>query len=252
MRQSKPLLYNMTKALALLISVGFLISGCDNPKTPQDVTDPNNATHNKADIGKLNDALKKYEEPAQVFKVAASKPSIITGRKGTKIRINPADLVTESGKPLGQTINVELKELTNQGQLLRTNAQTVSDGKLLVSGGAYFINLTSDGEQLKLQAGKNLAVRFPKLSDKEMALFYGQKNDLGQLNWQKAPGIFKATRQLQPAADTAIHRNTKHANSNKADIDAIFEYIERGDTTMTPEERAKVAKLEQERGEMHQ
>jgi hypothetical protein len=81
--------------------------------------DQNNSVNDKADISKLNDVLKKYEEPSQIFKVAANKPTVVTGQKGTKISINPTDLITESGNPLGQIIEVELKELTDQGQLSR-------------------------------------------------------------------------------------------------------------------------------------
>ncbi|MEO6721507.1 MAG: hypothetical protein ABIN67_14155 [Ferruginibacter sp.] len=224
----------MTKTLTVFISVCFFISSCNNPKATEDNADQNNSKNDKADIAKLNDALKKYEEPSQLIKVSADKPSVVTGRKGTKISINPNDLVTESGKPLGQNIEVELKELTNQRQLLRTNAQTVSDGKLLVSGGAYFIGMTSNGEQLKLKEGKTLSVQFPKLSDKEMALFYGQRNDLEQINWQKATETFKTTQppaNTQPATDAI---KTKR----KSDIEAIMDYVDSG-YNPTPEEKER-------------
>jgi len=233
----------MTKILTLLISVSFIIYSCNNPKTTENNADQNNSANATADITKLNDALKKYEEPSQVIKVSADKPSVVTGRKGTKISINPNNLVTESGKPLGQTIEVELKELTNQGQLLRTNAQTVSDGKLLVSGGAYFIGMTSNGEQLKLKDGKTLNVQFPKMSDKEMALFYGQRNDLGQINWQKASETFKSTQQQpRPVIDSVVTVRKK-ATSN---FEAIMDYVDSGDTTTTQEERETMGKRQKE------
>lgn len=218
----------MTKKLTLSLSICFLLCTCNNPKTTND-----NGAKDKADIAILNDALKKFEEPSQIFKVAADKPNVVTGQKGTKISINPNDLITESGKPLGQNIEVELKELTNQGQLLSSNAQTISDGKLLISGGAYFIGMTSNGEQLKLKEGKNLSVQFPKLSDKEMALFYGQRNELGQMNWQKATETFKTTRppaNTQPFADST--------KKQKSDIEAIMDYVDSG-YNPTPEEKEK-------------
>ena len=232
----------MTKTLTLFILVCFLISSCNNPTTTKENTEQNNSANDIADIAKLNDALKKYEDPSQIIKVSADKPSVVTGRKGTKISINPNDLITESGNPLGKTIEVELKELTNQGQLLRTNAHTVSDGKLLVSGGAYFIGMTSNGEQLKLKDGKNLSVQFPKLSDKEMALFYGQRNDLGQINWQKATETFKTT---QPPANTRPTADTIKTK-RKSDIESILDYVDGTDTTTTPEGREKYAKWQRE------
>ena len=233
----------MTKILTLFITLCILFISCNNPTTTREIPAQNNSVDDKADIGKLNDALKKYEEPSQKSKVSADKPSVVTGRKGTKISINPNDLVSESGKPLGQNIEVELKELTNQGQLLRTNAQTVSDGKLIVSGGAYFIGMTSNGEQLKLKKGKNLNVQFPKISDKEMALFYGQRNDFGQINWQKATETFKSKpEQPKPANDSIV----KIRKKSKSDIDAIMDYVESGDTTTTQEERETIVKKQKE------
>jgi len=222
----------MTRILTIFISLCFFICSCNNPTETKDNTNQTNSANDKADIAKLNDALKKYEEPSQTFKVSADKPSVVTGRKGTKISINPNDLATESGKPLGQNIEVELKELTNQEQLLKSNAQTVCNGKLLVSGGAYFIGLTSNGELLKLKDGKTLSVQFPKLSDKEMALFYGQRNDLGEMNWQKATETFKTIQQppVQQKADTI--------RKKKSDIDAILDYVDSG-YNPTPEEKER-------------
>jgi hypothetical protein len=221
----------MIKTLTFFISICFLICSCNYSKTTKDTADQNNSANDKADFTKLNDSLKKYEEPSQIIKVSADKPSVLTGRKGTKIFIDPEDLVTESGKPLGQNIEVELKELTNQWQLLRTNAQTVSDGKLLVSGGAYFIGITSNGEQLKLKEGKTLNVQFPKLSDKEMSLFYGQRNEIGQINWKQATETFK-TSQLP------VQQKTDTIRKRKSDIDAILDYVDSG-YNPSPEEKER-------------
>jgi hypothetical protein len=235
----------MTKTLTFLILVCFLISSCNDPKMTKENAEQNNSSNNKADIANLNDALKKYEEPSQIIKVSSNKPSVVTGRKGTKISINPSDLVTESGKPLGHTIEIELKELTNQSEILRTNAQTVSDGKLLVSGGAYFIGMTSNGEQLMLKEGKTLSVQFPKLTDKEMGLFYGQRNELGQVNWQKATETFKYSKQQIQAESVNIPLESKKIK-RKSDVESILDYVDGTDTTTTPEGREKFAKWQKE------
>jgi len=243
---SKTDILTMTKTLTFFISVCFLICSCNDPKTIKENAEQINSSNSKADIAKLNDALKRYEEPSQIIKISADKPSVATGRKGTKISINPKDLVTESGKPLGQTIEVELKELTNQSQLLRTNAQTVSDGKLLVSGGAYFIGMTSNGEQLKLKEGKTLSVQFPKLTDKEMSLFYGQRNELGQVNWQKATETLKFTKSQIQAESSFDYAVEDDKPKRKSDIESILDYVDGTDTTTTPEGREKFAKWQKE------
>jgi hypothetical protein len=225
----------MTKTSTLFLSVCILVIGCNQPNSKKDDTSQHNSADYKADIIKLNDVLRKYEEPSQVFSVSADKPSVLTGRKGTKISIDPNDLITESGKPLGKNIEVELKELVNQGQLLRSNAQTISDGRLLISGGAYFIGMTSNGERLRLKDGKKLIVQFPKLSDKEMALFYGQRNDFGQMNWQKASETFKQTR---PPVNVQPSDPVSEKPKPKSDIEAIMDYVDSG-YNPTPEEKER-------------
>lgn len=230
----------MKRLTELLLFLSFVLFGCDNPDNRTSVTSQTNSSESKQETGELNDYLKKFEEPSQTFTVSASKSAQIKGKKGTIISVTPSDLETVDGKPVDKNIQIELKELTNQQQLLRTNTQTVSDGQLLVSGGAYYINMTSNGQQLKLKNGKSLSVVFPKLTNKEMALFYGQRDSLGQINWQKANEIFTARQeQKQPQADV-----TKKTVKKKSDIDAIFDYIESGDTTTTQEEREQYAKRE--------
>ena len=150
-----------------------------------------------------------FEQPSQSFTVSSSKPAQVKGKKGTTVFINPSDLETVDGKSVGNNIQIELKELTNQQQLLRTNAQTVSNGQLLVSGGAYYINMTSDGQQLKLKDGKSLNVAFPKLSDTEMALFYGQRDSLGKINWQKANETLTAKQQIVPQQTDVSKKTVK-------------------------------------------
>lgn len=178
----------MKTILCLLILTIFGMTSCKNNQASSDnrpIPDP------KTEIGKVNEFLKQYEEPSQIFKVFTDKPSKVKGKQGTIISINPIDLITEQGQPVGNSIEIELKELTNQEQLLRTNAQTTSNGKLLVSGGAYFINMTSDGQQLKLKDGKSLSVEFPIITKNEMSLFFGIRDTLGQLNWLQSEKKFE-------------------------------------------------------------
>jgi hypothetical protein len=179
----------MKNILGLLILATLGLTSCNNNQATSESKPTLDA---KTEIKKVNDFLKQYEEPSQIFKISAEKPTKIKGKQGTTISINPTDLVTENGQPVGNNIEVELKELTNQEQLLRTNTQTTSNGQLLVSGGAYFINMTSDGQQLKLKDGKSLSVEFPKITTNEMFLFYGQRDTLGQINWQQAEQKFES------------------------------------------------------------
>lgn len=132
----------------------------------------------------LDSVLKQFETPSQYLKASAIHPAKVTGSKGTIISIFPDDLMTLSGKPLGNHIDIELKELTTSEEFARNRAATVSDLKLLVSGGAYYIHMTTGGDTLKLKPGKALNVQFPILDKENMFLFYGKKDITGQMNWR--------------------------------------------------------------------
>lgn len=192
----------MQNILGLLIIGTFGVVSCNRNQTtsennsiPVEKTNIGNINSNvdiRTEIGKINDFLKQFEERSQTFQVSVDeKYAQVKGKQGTIISINPADLIAENGRQIGKTIEVELKELTNQEQLLRASAQTTSNGQMLVSGGAYFINITSNGQQLKLKEGKSLLVEFPKITSNKMSLFYGKRDTLEQLNWQQTKHKFE-------------------------------------------------------------
>jgi hypothetical protein len=175
--------YSLRYLLVFIGAITFVLISCNrNQKNIKE----NSLLDIKSKIKEINDNLAIYEEPSQTFKIIGGKPTKVIGKFGTIISINPKDLVREDGKSLNNNIELELKEMINQEQLLRTNAQTLSNGQLLVSGGAYYINLTSNGHQLKLKDGKNLSVEFPKITNDEMTLFFGKRDSLGQINWQQS------------------------------------------------------------------
>lgn len=184
----------------------------------------------------LNNFLKKYDEPSQFFEVSSEKPSKVIGKQGTIIKINPDDLETVDGQILDKNIDIELKELINQEHLLRSNAQTVSNGKLLVSGGAYYINMSSNGKQLKLKNDRSLTVEFSKIDKNEMSLFYGQRDSIGQINWIEAQQKFE---------NRPVPIKKEEATVDEFDdgIDALIEYIKE-EKTLTKEEKKSLEEYE--------
>lgn len=159
----------------------------------------------KSEAKKFCDFFKTVDEPSQFYTVPANQIKEVRGKSGTVILVNPDDLVTLNNQSVNADIEVELKELINQEQLLKANAQTVCNGKLLVSGGAYYINLKSEGNPVKIKNGKSLSVKFPKLTEAPMALFSGYRDTLGQMQWQKRNLVFRDNDMRQAWRDS---RNT--------------------------------------------
>ncbi len=222
-----------------------------NQEVKQEQTDP------KQEFAKLNALVQKFEEPSQIFKAHTDKRIKVTGKHGTIIHINPVDLETESGQPLGKDVQIELKELTNKEQLLTANAQTVSDGELLVSGGAYYINATSDGQQLKLKKGKSYLAEFPQLSGDTMSLYYGERDNSNQMNWKKTEQKFqtKAPKHESPAQYEAVIVADGMRNPDTARIPmkaTTKEEIKKMEEKMKRETEESERKAEQERKKMEQ
>ncbi len=128
---------------------------------------------------------KFIDASTQHFTVSSKRVTIIKCKAGLKITITPASLEKESGEAINKNIEISVIELTKVTDLYKSNAATVSNGKLLVSGGSYFIGMESDGEKLKMKSGKSMQVEFPVLRSGDMELFYGERNIANDMNWEK-------------------------------------------------------------------
>lgn len=138
-----------------------------------------------SDKAHLKSKLNFESEYIQSFQVIANSIIEIVGEKGTVIQFNPEDLETASNKPfIGDSLIVELIELTTKQDLLLANAQTVSNGKWLISGGAFKIDIKSNGEHLILKKGKTIDAQFSKNTEEEnMEVFYGKRDIENKMNW---------------------------------------------------------------------
>ncbi len=134
-------------------------------------------------LQQIDDLFANIAEKPQIFIVSSDKESSVTGEKGTIIHVDPNRLETVDGSPIDQNIQVELLELIDIQSMLSSNIQTVSNGEILITGGAYYLNMTSNGKQLQIKPDMFLDVEFPKLTEEKMELFMGERDSFGQMNW---------------------------------------------------------------------
>lgn len=163
----------MNRISTILTIATLLVTSCNQKSN----------IHIKDEIGKLNKLLENIDESSQFYIICPDSIVTITGKYGTRFIINPSDLMTQGGGEINDSIKIELKELTNQYQMAMANAQTISKNRLLVSGGAYFIEITTQGEKVILKPKKKIKIRFPILSQENMSLFSGNRDSLGRLFW---------------------------------------------------------------------
>jgi hypothetical protein len=167
------------KHLAIIVILIQLLICCGNPKEIKRDNYLNKITS-------INELLKGNQVNKQVFKLSNNDRRMIIAKNGLKIDFNASNLITEDGSVLGDSIYVEVIECINQADFIKSNVLTISNDKLLVSGGAYNILMFSNGKLLKLKENDSITVYLPRFSEDEMGLFYGSKNSVGQVSWQDA------------------------------------------------------------------
>ncbi len=141
---------------------------------------------NDLQVERLQSKLNFETEFIQQFKIAPDSIVEVIGEKGTKIIFNSNDLegTLLNGPNIKDSLYVNLIELTTKQDLLLANTQTVSNGKWLISGGAFKIDITANGESLTLKDGKTIKVELPKTTaDTDMQLFYGERGLNNNMNW---------------------------------------------------------------------
>jgi hypothetical protein len=194
-----PLSSPKTLLFALLAN---LIFSC-NTKTDKQQRTPNLATINK-DSGIRNDAtpnyvlletaLDKSKVLLQSYTLRAKEKSWVTAKKGFKIFIDPSKLCKKDGSPVEGEIVVHIKEVTNTEEMMAANTPTMSDGRMLISGGSYFIQVKNNEEELNIKSGEALQIQLPNISKAGMELFYGAYKEDGLVNWQPANKRFQKSR----------------------------------------------------------
>lgn len=211
----------------------IVIFGCANQQ--ENKTDP------LKELSAVDNLLSALAEKPQKIETSSNKKSTIKGEKGTVIYVDPDKLEVEDGSPLGDKIKVELLEMTDKSSLIFNNAPTISNGRPLVTGGAYYINMTSNGKQLKVKAGKGLNVEFPKLTEDKMSLFLGKRDSLGQINWAQGERNFERKKLKKPQASQKVQKKSF------SQVEAIFSYVasQHVSANLSEEERKEIEKAYQ-------
>lgn len=112
-----------------------------------------------------------------------------TSEKGVELDMNPACL-TLNGNAVTGLIDVEYVEIFDGGEMLVTNKTTMGklpngDMAMIITGGAFYINATQNGQQLALGCGMNLRIPANLTApDPNMILWDGTINEAGDLIWE--------------------------------------------------------------------
>lgn len=174
----------------------------------------------------LADPFSTFSSEAQIFEVAANQQINILGREGTRITIPKNALCKRNGEAVTGTVRIELKEFYTKSDIVLGNLHTMSDGRLLETGGMIYISATAKGQKLKLRPDAQMEIDFGKgATQPGMGVFLGKEQD-GQVNWQLQKPLAGAKTQ----ADGAPQRGRREGRLVETDLTE-------GASALKPEER---------------
>lgn len=129
-----------------------------------------------------SEADKRLE--SQVFKLNPLCDTIIETKNGIVFSVPAKSFLNKRGEVPQQTINLEIKEAMTPSEIMKAGLSTMSNGKLLETGGMFYVNARVGEENLSIDKNNPLNANVPVNNNKKgMMLFKGERKADGSINW---------------------------------------------------------------------
>ncbi|MEO6883307.1 MAG: hypothetical protein ABI199_04695 [Bacteroidia bacterium] len=138
--------------------------------------------------------LDSIAPPATYFNIKSNIDTTLLGKKGTFIFVPRNCFVLQNGQVYKGKIRLQLKEVFDKSDMILSNLQTESNGKLLESGGMIYLDANgANGEELNIKKGANLYVEIPTKEQKAgMEVYQGNySHNTNQINWTSPKALEK-------------------------------------------------------------
>lgn len=126
------------------------------------------------------------------YQLESKEDHLIEAQKGTLLHIPKDAFVTMGGERVKGPVQLEIKEVYDKSEYIKSNLPTVSNGRQLISGGVLYVEASSQGRPLKLARNKDIYVEFAansKVDTRDMQLWEGEFDGQGQMNWVPVGGL---------------------------------------------------------------
>lgn len=110
------------------------------------------------------------------------------GKKGVGIEINTDYFYFNDGTKANPPFDLELLELLTPKDMILNQKPTVSDGRLLSTGGEIYLKFSKDGKNINSNFGYRIDIHSNKL-DNQMKLFAGVPEMNNIINWVPSDSI---------------------------------------------------------------
>jgi cytochrome c551/c552 len=141
-------------------------------------------------LSQYNEAGKKEWADAdrrimpQVFTINGSRDTIIETKGGIIFSIPAKGFLANNGKPATGNFEVTVKEALDAETIVTCGLSTESDGRLLETGGMFYLDARTNNEILKIDPANGIYTGIPSDTIKPgMQLFQGKRMEDGSINW---------------------------------------------------------------------
>lgn len=122
--------------------------------------------------------------PSQSFEIDSESSQIITGRNGTRLRVNENTFIYENGESAKGNIEIELIEAISPSKIIMGGLSTIFNDSPLQTGGMIYLGAKGEKGKLLIAPSKTITVLIPTDSLlSEMSLFKGELDSLGKVFW---------------------------------------------------------------------
>jgi hypothetical protein len=182
----------------------FAVASCKK-KEPESKLTPmtpgSTATHTIIPIAPPVVAGQTYPSIDYVFNMLSVKPKIVAmnaatggsfyGASGTRYVFKPNSFITASGAAVTGTVQLEVAEYLNKGDMIFSGMLPMSGDEPLLSGGEFSVNATAGGQKVFLKPGSTYEANIPApgADTAGMQLFYGDPGanaTSDKVNWRPA------------------------------------------------------------------
>jgi hypothetical protein len=183
----------------IFISITLILFSCNEVE---------NVTENQDKQGSTDVFTKIYSVDnlkTQSFTIDIFKDNTITGKSGTKVKIDKNIFVDQNGKKIKGKVEIQLIEALTPIDMVLGNLTTTYNGKPLETGGMIYLNAEANGKEVSIASNKSISITMPTEETLEgMSVFEGKQDSTG-IKWVnpiKLPEIEKQEEKIK--ADTIV------------------------------------------------
>ncbi|MDI9339873.1 MAG: cytochrome c [Sediminibacterium sp.] len=153
----------------------------------QQIVSGNSSTHLRYELNERNQRqwanADKYLE-SQIFSIDGSKDTVIETKGGILLSIPAKNFLNATAEAVSGEIELEVKEALNPLDIMKAGLTTFSNGRLLETGGMFYVNARQNAKNLDIDQSKGIHASIPEINPgKPMLLFDGQRLPNGEINW---------------------------------------------------------------------